>query len=425
MAETTTTSTATATPPPSSATTQTDAGSSRPDNVIDFTTGPGPDLLADDAQTVQVTPKQDSPAPTGELPKGDATKEDKKDEQPKADADPVSDTLKYYENLNIEKPVEGVKPETTEAPDAFKTIDANREKIVAALKTAGLDDKGIEQFNNYHKLIGQQSAERHQLKQQREQYETTLKPVLEFDEAGGVKGFNGLKILEMATEKYGKEGVQEQLAAAGLKLVPANFREAAPEEVDSTVEFEAIKDVAKQFKIDSTDLNEDELRTLVSDNPKAQAALTRKLARLEYENATRSQQETAKTQAEQQAEVAQVKQLLDNYATSMPKDHWDVVKPAMSQLWAKYYAKGTPNVVQVTEILRLAGEALSFPKRMPKLIEQVRAQERQNLFQRLGIKENDLRLMDKPKQQVSTVVTAPKEFEDDDITGPGPDLMSL
>jgi len=417
-----------AAPTPASGTGQPASGSPSPSpSKFDFDNepGPGPNLLADELANSTV-PATERPASTGERSGTDlpATTPAKAEE-----ADPVKGVLDYYTKLEAGKLGEAEQtgteqqPETAQTVDAFKAIDANREKIISALRQSGLDDTAVEQFNNYHKMVGQHSAELGQLRKEREsviQNASVLREVVDVDEQGKPVGFNGLKLLKMATDKFGKDEVLKQLATIGLKIVPVNFQPASTDDADATAENQVVGEIAKQYGIETENLSPEEVRNMIDADPKARAAFTRRLARLEAERVQQGDRQTAEVAAKREADVQAVRETLDQLAATVP--HFATLEPVMTKLYQQYFKAGQPSNSDLTKVLHLAAEGQTLGSRLPKLFEAVRQAERKAVLKRLGIPESEYnteptKVVVAPKKPVSVFPEGEEDYEH------GPNLL--
>jgi hypothetical protein len=128
--------------------------------------------------------------------------------------------------LPTDKQAAEQKPENTAGQsDAFKKLAAiDQAKIVAAMAELGLDETDALQIINTTKKLGEQGRELGELRQAAtgaKRITEKLKDVVMLDpKTGDMTGFDGLKLLAVATQELGRDGVLKALHSEGLTIIP-------------------------------------------------------------------------------------------------------------------------------------------------------------------------------------------------------------
>ena len=358
--------------------------------VFDHEQGDGPNLLADHAETS--APVADRPVQTGERT---GTESQPATTPATAEVDPTAGVLSYFDEVSGVKPIEpGTKPETEPAPsaDAFKAIEANAEKVSAALKQAGLDDKAVEQIINANKLVGRQSTELGELRKAKEQFTASMQvldPVIERDQNGAPTGFNGVKLLEMATERFGPAEVQKQLASLNLKLVPADYQ-AGPQSTTSIRE-SIVREVAKAHGIEGADLDARELRELINSHDESEtinAEIDDKFVTSKIQNSQKAQTEAYQSEQQKQQERQTVEAKYNELKAKSPI--FSELEPVMQEIYGQYFANGLPSKTDQLSLLHLASIGKTAGAQFKKLMALATPQIEKALLKRLGIPESEV-----------------------------------
>lgn len=400
--------------PASSGNNQTNSGSQSQTSskiVFDHEVGAGPNLLADNHAETSA-PATERPVEQGSV-NGAEPKTETKPAEVKPEADAVAGVLDYYTQLAGIKPEAdaGTKQETetVQPTDAFKAIEANIEKVSSALKQAGFDDKAVEQIINANKLVGRQGTELGELRKRVTESMQVIDPVIERDAQGNATGFNGLRMLEMATKQFGPAEIQRQLATLDLKLVPLDYQ-AKPVDASSARE-EIVRSIGKKYGIEGDDLSAKEIRELIEANPDAKDELTEELASAKI----RASQQAQATAYQNEQQKMQERQLLqakyDELKSKTP--HLAELEPVMQDIYHKVFANGEPSKTDLMEVLHLAAEGKTVGMRINKIIESVKPQIEKALLKRLGIPESEVYVQpSKPVQQVVAPLTFTEDFKE-------------
>jgi hypothetical protein len=392
-----------ATPPATSSATPASSGSPAPSAPIkfDYEQGAGPDLLADSPAESQV-PSDQRPAQAGERVEGEGKPSSETPATPAGAADPLDAVLSYY--TKGQKPAaeqtDTTKPETEVAPtaDAFKAIEEKAEVVKAKLIEAGLDEKAAEQIINANKLVGRQSTELGEMRKTKAQFTEALQalqPVLESDEKGQIKGFHGVKLLEMATQKFGAEEVQKQLEAVGLRLVNVEewnqARTGAGKDAGAAAREGIIRDVAKEYGIEGEDLSLAEIRSLIDADPNAKDALTERIAEAKMQQGRQAELTAKQKQEAESKETEAAQGVYQELQKNVP--HFAELLPAMEALYAEHFHGGKqPNKANLLRLLASAAEGQTVGQRLPKILSLHKTQVEKALLKRLGIPESEVNL---------------------------------
>lgn len=348
--------------------------------------------------------------------------------------DATDTALDYYLNdgkppADGEKPVDDVvldpnaaKPQTTGAVVPItQVLKEKGAEIAAALKAVGLTDGQIAELQNAPTLAGRHGAEIGQLKKDNQQFQqmaTELAPVLEFDPVSKApKGFNGIRLLELATQKFGPDEIQKQLATIGVKLVSvdAQIAPAAANAEMTKARAQVMTKVATDFGINIEGLTPQEIRAELRANVDADDAFTSSIARLEAQNALQQDTQTRMTaqqreQAEarireaQEKDAGQMLAKLDEFKATIP--HFAELEPVMIADHQKYFANGAPNITQTCELLRDAAEGKTIKTRLPKLLALYKQKVRSEFAAELGIPPAELDAIASRQPGVKTIQTA-------------------
>lgn len=340
------------------------------------------------------------------------------DAQPGAQApvDEVQAALDYYAKLSpadqadadaaaVAAGTKG-KTETSTGPVPITTVLAEKQQaIAAALKGAGLNDQQIAELTNAPTLAGRHGAEIGQLRKDNQQFvqmAQMLQPVLEFDPATKVpKGFNGVRLLELATQQFGPEEVQRQLADVRLKIVPLDWQQAQPSANGdfAKVRQATLMTVAKEFGIETEGLTPEEVRAGIEANWEAKDAFADRLSdyrakanlqadvRVRQTEAQRQAQDRATREAQEQ-EAGQVLAEIQKLTKEVP--HFQELEPVMADLYVKHFKAGPPSKVAITDLLRYAAEGLTIGKRLPKLLASYKTQVERAFAKRIGLPESEV-----------------------------------
>lgn len=302
--------------------------------------------------------------------------------------------MKYLDELGTDGQPEDTATTQLEvqspAPDAFKKLAALApEQFAQAMAAVGITDANeAKQIQNAIQLVGRQGEELGSLRKESQTFKTArtdLQPVLEIDPATGeYKGFKGIPLLKMATDKFGVQEVQNQLATEDLQLVRKSEYEKLLKGISPTADpTDAIAiEVAKSHQLYADGMDANEILTVINANPRATFDMNRRITKAELD-ASQAGQRTAqqKQQADQQRSEATSRAVAE-LAKRVPD--FDKVEPVMTKLYDVYkQAQESPQAL--VRLLHLAAEGMLAGTRFKPLLESRTKSIEAAVYKRLGI----------------------------------------